>query len=220
MERPSNDVKVAIPGVGIITIGELKRLLSRERELEKQKSRRAIVDERKMLFMLCEWLRRNYGESVYFYSPTRDCRPDVYCIKDRRCDFYELKSYYMTWYKGKLHDIPMQNIQYEHYFLKAYLDNRSKLPEDVEKYTFNYIVTLKTLDEVKSTQLPLKGHPLCASLTQELGYGLFILHPTDECMEEFKPKVFDLNKSNAEERLKFIQLYFDEIKRLNPNMAK
>lgn len=202
---------VFLPGIGEITVRELIARIERERELRDQEKRRNLVDERKMLYLLSGWLYDTYAERVYFYSPAKHCRPDLYGIKDRCVDFYELKAYYMTWEKSTLHDIPMQNIEYEHNFLRAYCDGRLEMPEDVEKYTFNYLITPETYERVKSTRISLIKEDLCLSLIEELGYGVFILHSRDQCAEKISPKVLNLNKESVQERLQTLNPYVKEI---------
>jgi len=199
------------PKLGQITVKELVAQLVKEKKLEQQKKRRALVDERKMLFMCAEWLYDIYEDSVYFYAPAKGCRPDVYGIKNKCVDFYELKANYLTWNKGKIHDIPMQNIKYEYNFLRAYINNELKMPEDIEKYTFNFLVTPKTHSKIFSTKIILITNDYCRSFVERFNYGLYILKSRNLINAEIQSKMFNLTDKDAQKRLKFLEPYVKEI---------
>lgn len=206
---------VWLPDVGRITVRELIARLERERELKEQERRKAFVDERRMLFESCWWFYETYGNSVYFYSPAKRCRPDIYGVKDKRVDFYELKAYYMTGKGGKFHYMPMQNVQYEYYFLKkAQQNGELKLPEDIEKYTFNFLITPKTYERVNLTTVSLIRNELCASITKELGYGIYVLKSRNQIVREILPKTFNLDAKNVKERLQILGPFIKEINSL------
>jgi len=208
------DALVFHPKLGIVTVREVVEWLKKEKIRKEREIWRSYIDERKMLFLSCKWFRDIYGKSVYFYSPARKFFPDVWGIKEKRADFYEMKASYMKWNKGKLHDVPMQNIQYEYHFLRAYKQRKLKMPEETEKYTFNFLILPEVYKRVKTTYVSLIKRDLCESFVKELGYGIYILHSADDIEKVISPTVFVLSEDNAENRLKILSVYIRVINQL------
>lgn len=200
----------------------------RKKDLERQLM---VLAEGEVFHFASPWFQRKYKGHVYFSAPLKQSKSslrvqsliqvDLHCIKDGQADIYELKGVHRTWRekfsKGvRSPEIPMQCAYYELLLVDAYLDPDytvlfggryiSRGRQEVESYTFNYMVSLRAYTRAKDAS--------CINLLEELGYGLFVAREYDEIVEVTPPTVYKLDQASAEQRKNIVEeklRYFGKI---------